>query len=902
LFLKSFYKRITALPPNVPKEHHQWLIFANFIDLFGIGNCLVNLPLNIYLKQWWVVILELTVLISFFTALQLQLRGIYKICIPLVYTVLGGGAFLGVFLSGWHAGFQYYLLALTLGIFYVPFYSRFRIFTIVSILLAGFFTSFIAIQQITPFYELPAVSAQILYILNTGGLIFSILYFPSVQQNALKITSQELSRSKEQNQELTRLASLKDDFLANTSHELRTPLHGISGIAESLLHDSTVTQTPFLRTNLEHIIISARRLTTLVNDILDFSKMKHNELTLHPHVVDLQQITHAVLPNFTTLATKKGLTLTCDFLTKTPYIWADEDRVIQILFNLIGNALKFTDTGCISIGAKSTEDTVTLSVSDTGMGIAPDNLPRIFDTFEQLQSQRNNYRGGTGLGLSITKKLVELMKGTITVNSTVGVGSTFFVTFPAQNKSQHTEETQPGKMIKPQFISEPIHWHNEEKEMPCAQNTPCTVIAIDDEPINLQIIQNYLKQEQVRVITAESGNDILTLIATHQPSLILLDIMMPGLNGYEICKIIRSHYSSLELPIIFISAKNRINDLILGFQAGANDYVLKPFLREELLARANGLIHQRLYFITITENSKLKQEVANHLLQERELRYQQDRLSRMLHTVDTPIILTDELGVIVFANTALVNTLGGTDGVDYCCQSIGSLLHPKSKHKNLLTAKISTNPAMLYFLHSNGSEIALGIKRTILNLDSEQYWVFSFCVKDTGQEIIPNWIIKELEKNQNHLNALESQLQCMTNGTAIKESLINCIELQRSIYESLSSNANNPSLDPQTLAHNIMTKTIELWTLLTDKDKKAFATESALWKTHADENGWERTTTLDRYLDPRKLPKFPRWSVIVESAEYVLNLNAVQKYNHNSPLPLELSLLLEKIPVPTKCV
>ena len=230
---------------------------------------------------------------------------------------------------------------------------------------------------------------------------------------------------------LLTLDGLKDEFMANTSHELRTPVHGMVNMAQSLLEGASGELNREQRGNLKLIMTTGKRLTLLINDILDFAKLKNGEIVMRRQPVDLASVTGSVLEIIRNLAGSKRIMLEESLPEELPFLLTDEDRLQQILFNLLGNAVKNTSSGSIRIAAGKRGDAVHISVADTGIGIAAERLEAIFTPFDQLDMPEGHESSGTGLGLSITKRLVELSGGRIWVESQLGRGSTFHFTVPA---------------------------------------------------------------------------------------------------------------------------------------------------------------------------------------------------------------------------------------------------------------------------------------------------------------------------------------------------------------------------------------------------------------------------------------------------------------------------------------
>ena len=275
---------------------------------------------------------------------------------------------------------------------------------------------------------------------------------------------------------------------------------------------------------------------------------------------------------------------------------ADENRLQQIFYNLIGNAIKFTESGKVEISAslnfpkqdqqEATE--IIIVVSDTGIGIPSHKLDRIFESFEQGESSTARKYGGTGLGLAVTKQLVELHGGRIWVESEVGLGSRFYLALPISKKSVCDTPSLPGSNVNSvRYFIDNVDTTIESQ--PLESNIPdgdFHILVVDDEIINIQVLNNYLKANNYQVTQAFNGKEALAALENnYNVDLILLDVMMPNMSGYEVCAKIREKYSAQSLPVLMLTAKNQIADLVMGFQFGANDYLTKPFARDELLTR-----------------------------------------------------------------------------------------------------------------------------------------------------------------------------------------------------------------------------------------------------------------------------------------------------------------------------
>jgi PAS domain S-box-containing protein len=414
-----------------------------------------------------------------------------------------------------------------------------------------------------------------------------------------KQTEDSLRAEEFKNKKLQQLDKLKDEFLANTSHELRTPLNGIIGIAESLIDGATGELPETTRANLLMIMMSGKRLATLVNDILDFSKLKHQQLELQLKPVGLREIVDVVVTLSQPLVLNKPVQLINAISPDLPLAQADENRLQQILHNLLGNAIKFTENGQVEISAKEVDQRLELVISDTGIGIEEDNFSRIFESFEQAEGSTARMYGGTGLGLAVTKQLVQLHGGEIWVKSTLGQGSQFFFTLPiaeknasrSEKKTLSTSSTSTVQTTSRVEVAVLMDTLQQEKASVSSEGQK-NILIVDDEPVNLQVLNNYLSLQNYHMVLAQSGMEALNFINEgFQPDAILLDVMMPQMTGYEVTQKLREKWQADELPILLLTAKNQVTDLVTGLEVGASDYLTKPISKDELLARLKTHLH-----------------------------------------------------------------------------------------------------------------------------------------------------------------------------------------------------------------------------------------------------------------------------------------------------------------------
>ncbi len=422
------------------------------------------------------------------------------------------------------------------------------------------------------------------------GVLVLLLLFGLWQRYHYLQQRKQARFEQERAEQLAQIDRLKDQFLANTSHELRTPLNGIIGLAEALHDRAEELSLPERRDNLGMIISSGQRLSSLVDDILDFSKLRNAELTLNLKSVDIKSLVEVVIRMNESSLRGRDLKLINDLPEKFSPVLGDENRLQQILHNLIGNAIKFTQKGSIRISGTTQNGMLTLCVADTGIGIPKEKQAHVFREFEQGDGSTDRNYSGTGLGLAISQSLVELHGGKIWLESEEGKGSSFYFSLPIsdqkaaeQNKNHRESISRPHLDLSQAAI--------ETELTPVSPILPTgvekiNILLVDDEPINLQVLRHHLADSLYDITTALSGEEALAAMEKGKRfDMVLLDIMMPRMSGYELCQRIREKHLPSELPVIMITAKNQVKDLVEGLAFGANDYIAKPFSKQEFLAR-----------------------------------------------------------------------------------------------------------------------------------------------------------------------------------------------------------------------------------------------------------------------------------------------------------------------------
>lgn len=440
----------------------------------------------------------------------------------------------------------------------------------------------------------------------------------STLNSMASMIEQKIRELEKANIELQTMDKLKDEFLANTSHELKTPIHGIIALTESLL-DNTGGD---LNDNSKHILSmiskSGKRLANLVNDILDFSRLKNSDIVLDMKDIDLRSMTDAVTTILSPLLSGKDVKIINEISEQSRFVKCDESRIEQILINIIGNAIKFTESGYIKISSgPAPGNRISVSVTDTGIGIPEDKHEAIFESFVQSDGSISRTYGGTGLGLAITRDLVKLHGGEISVESKPGRGSIFTFILPEGEKAGALTYAVPAHNTAKIFSSDTAVIASDADGV----FSGAKILVVDDEPVNLQILINQLTKEKYSVRFLSNGQEALSIIESGEEfDLVLLDVMMPVISGFDVCRKIRERYSAHELPVVLLTAKNTKEDIIAGLSSGANDYITKPFDREELLARVKNYIslkkaaEEQKKFIAVKQELEIAKSIQLSIL------------------------------------------------------------------------------------------------------------------------------------------------------------------------------------------------------------------------------------------------------------------------------------------------
>jgi len=364
--------------------------------------------------------------------------------------------------------------------------------------------------------------------------------------------------------EMREIDRLKSQFLANMSHELRTPLNSIIGFSRVILKGIDGPVTELQQQDLTAIYNSGQHLLGLINDILDLSKIEAGKMELAFDEVNMADVTNSVLATMTGLIKDKPITLRRVIAPDLPTVRADTIRIRQVMINLLANAAKFTDQGEIVVNLEvkagpAGRPEMVVSVSDTGPGIASQDLGKLFQPFSQVDDSPTRKTGGTGLGLSICQHLVEMHGGQIGVESVIGRGSRFYFTLPL---------------------------YRREREPDSVPSSGKVILAIDDDPQVIGLYERYLQPQGYQVIALTDPSRALERARHLKPFAITLDIMMPGIDGWQVLATLKADSETHAIPVIICSI---IEDLEKGFSLGAADYLVKPILEEDLVSALDQL-------------------------------------------------------------------------------------------------------------------------------------------------------------------------------------------------------------------------------------------------------------------------------------------------------------------------
>lgn len=655
----------------------------------------------------------------------------------------------------------------------------------------------------------------------------------------------------EKNQQLEEADRLKDTFLANTSHELRTPLNGIVGIAETLSAGAAGELSQAQRSQLQLITFSARRLSRLVDDLLDLYRIRQGRLRLDMQAVHVATSLRNVLQLAEPLLRGEPITLRVDIPQDIPLVLADPVRFEQILYNLVGNAIKYTEQGSIQIYAERHDNQVDIVISDTGPGIAPDALERMFQPLEQGDNiDSSGKSGSSGLGLTIARQLTTALDGRLSARSALGEGSRFTLTLPvAETGADGMIKTHRRMEVTDEGYHETLNTLEVDTRPAIAvdDDSAPVILVVDDEPINIQVLRNVLIPQGYTVHVAENGGAALDAVDKHAPDLIILDVMMPDMSGLDVARRLRQRHDRLSLPIVMVTARSRTRDVIAGLEAGANDYVVKPFIKDELLARISTLLEAARGRRQAIENTELQEEIDRRIQIEDALRLSQRRMASLLDTLAVGLVCVQPSGRVSYANKQAETVLGQPVETG---QAIASLL-PGDLFKRMLAACEADGDY-------HGERLSLGEGRPEVSLSAFEL------EPEAGGGIA--------------VIIAGADLEATGQGERLVQSVRGALDSVGPLSDPETEGAETPLDDMpsgddreayrQTVV-DVVNLSLDIWRQAKGKNKFDLAERSGVWRVSLDRSSLQ-TRTLDKYMLVDTLPANPRWRDVIRTGEFVL--------------------------------
>src|SRR5579884_633906 len=481
---------------------------------------------------------------------------------------------------------------------------------------------------------------------------------------------------------LAEIDRAKTVFFSNVSHEFRTPLTLMLGPLEGLL--AKADELP--QDDREQLVIAHRnslRLLKLVNSLLDFSRIEAGRIKASYVPTDLAAVTTDLASNFRSAMQTAGLTLVVDCAALPEPVYVDRDMWEKIVLNLLSNAFKFTFEGGVAVGLRAVGGRAVLSVADTGIGIPESELPRVFERFHRIEGARGRTYEGTGIGLALVQELARLHGGNIAVTSRVGQGTTFEVSLPfgrdhlPAEHVQETAEARDATAIRAEaFTGEALTWLPPDDERPAP--APATGarkgrILLADDNADMREHVRHILGDDYDLLTADDSHRALQLIREDPPDLLLTDIMMPGLDGFELLKAVREDAATHTLPVIFISARAGEDMRVEGLQAGADDYLVKPFTAGELRARVGAHVKMALARRRASEREAALRGEAEAA---------RDRVVQVLESITDAFVALDRDWRITDVNSEAVRLNGmrredmiGRNHWDLFPETVGTVIH-----------------------------------------------------------------------------------------------------------------------------------------------------------------------------------------------------------------------------------
>jgi signal transduction histidine kinase/CheY-like chemotaxis protein len=435
------------------------------------------------------------------------------------------------------------------------------------------------------------------YFSSNDLTLFSIISVQAGQLIKNLELQKETFQERKETEKLQELDKIKTNFFTNVSHEFRTPLTLILEPVKDILEKTT---DPGIKKSAGVIRRNAHRLYFLVNQLMDLSKLEEGKMKLEVIEQNIIPLLKGLILSFASLAERKKITFNFNTIEEDLNVYIDEDKVEKVIYNLLSNAFKFTpEGGIIELKVCKSEKYVNVSVSDSGIGIPKEKISKIFDRFYQVEGSYKREFEGTGIGLALSKELIELHKGKIAVESVEGKGTTITLSIPLGKKHLKAEDIRktvkvektntdliPGSMLFEETENERIN-----SNVIIETEKPVLLLVEDNSDVRCYIRENL--ENEYTIVEATNGKDGLKKSIEQIPDLVISDIMMPKMDGFELCEQLKTDERTSHIPVILLTAKATSKDKITGYETGADDYIMKPFDIKVLRVRVGNLIGQR---------------------------------------------------------------------------------------------------------------------------------------------------------------------------------------------------------------------------------------------------------------------------------------------------------------------
>ncbi|MFE8072205.1 response regulator [Marinobacteraceae bacterium S3BR75-40.1] len=661
---------------------------------------------------------------------------------------------------------------------------------------------------------------------------------------SLSMVEQLTEELRSRNRRLEEADAHKDEFLAMTSHEMRTPLHAISGLAEDLRH--SIPDLPADQSHqLDLITSTAGRLSGLVNDILDLAAIRHGQLALSAESVSLRGVASNVMRIIEPMVAGRDLVLSLDIGEGADRVRADANRLQQILVNLLANSAKSTAEGFIWLKAeREHDDRIRVAVVDTGEGFPEAIRDALFSRSDDWAlPTEDRFRNG-GLGLLITRRLVRLHGDDLHIDSRPGMGTEVYFYL---RRGEGSGVSEPAA---------PVSTQTESREMAKGVDSDAgpLVAVVDDDEANRTLLRRQLQSAGYRTVVFASGPRLLEYLQDHTPDLVLLDIMMPDMSGYEVLGEIRRQWDPAVLPVIMVTARHLAADIVRALDEGASDYLAKPYAVSEMLARVRSQLGVREAWLAREENRLLQEEMARNARLQSSLELANRRMLQVLEQAGEGVLLLCESLSVLYVNSRARGLTGlplafGIDLSDHLLRSMEEEL------RKIL--RDHTTDAVDMIWPTPGGQLSI---RASAFQEGER-WLLSLIVTgqmDSGNEAVLGQLSQELNANRERMAALESMLQDLSGELA----------RDRNGQSAVEDAAGDEEPGRSQLVE-LMRHSLHCWERYLGKSKVDLAEESRCWRVYLD-GGTAKTRTLDKYLSLALLPRRPRWRLVIRTANFVM--------------------------------